>query len=60
MPARTQVELVLHGCYSVEASSARGVNEAVRAALKELEGIEMAVGGGAVRRQQRGMLGVCV
>jgi len=52
-PNNPQVELVLHGRYSARLSAPRGPNEALRAALKELEDIETAVGGGAVRRQQR-------
>jgi hypothetical protein len=44
---------MLHNRYSAAASALRGPNEAVRAALKELEDIETAVGGGAVQRIQR-------
>jgi hypothetical protein len=39
----TQVEVVLHGSFDADDSAARGPNEAVRAALKELEGFETAV-----------------
>jgi hypothetical protein len=34
---------VLHGSFDADESAARGPNEAVRAALKELEGFETAV-----------------
>jgi hypothetical protein len=39
----TQVEVVLNGSFDAGESAARGPNEAVRAALKELEGYEIAV-----------------
>ncbi|KAF6250979.1 hypothetical protein COO60DRAFT_1705216 [Scenedesmus sp. NREL 46B-D3] len=39
----TQVEVVLHGSFDASDSAARGPNEAVRAALKELEAFEVAV-----------------
>lgn len=51
-----QVELVLHGRYSHVQEAPPGSNAAVRNALKELEGYEMAVGGGFVRRSQKGAL----
>lgn len=49
-----QVEFVLHGRYAHAPDAPRGSNEWVRNALKELEAIETVVGGGAVRRVQRG------
>jgi hypothetical protein len=54
-----QVELVLHARYIHIDAAPRGSNAFVREALKELESIETAVGGGAVRRAQRGKV-VCV
>lgn len=52
-----QVELVLHNRYTHVLAAPRGPNESVRDRLKELEAIETAVGGGAVRRAQRGVCG---
>lgn len=46
--------MMLHARYSAELSAPRGPNEAVRSALKELEKIETAIGGGSVRRVQKG------
>jgi hypothetical protein len=51
----SQVELVLHNRYAHVLAAPRGPNESVRDSLKELEAIETAVGGGAVRRAQRGV-----
>lgn len=49
-----QVELMLNGRYEHALDAPHGSNEWVRNALKELEAIETAVGGGAVRRVRKG------